>query len=185
MPKTGPGGQQEAQGSEKEKFLAAERQQESGGNYQIVNPSSGALGAYQVMPANLPSWLREAGEPQMTPYQYLHNPAAQDRVAFVILGGYYDRYGPAGAAAMWYSGQPDPNKTYGDPPVYVYVRDVLALMGKGPYPINTGTAPGGSAFNLPPPNQGDWSPTVAKTAADQTVEAGRLQKIATAISKVR
>lgn len=150
----------------KKRFLAAERQQESGGNYQVVNPGSGALGAYQVMPGNLPGWLREAGLPPLSPYAYLHDPAAQDRLAWVILGGYYDTYGPAGAAAMWYSGQPDPNKTYGNPPVYQYVADVIALMHQAlPIP-NYGPAPGGPAFTLPPPNTDDSTPTIRAAAAD-------------------
>lgn len=186
MPRVGPGGQPEQGGvSEKQKFLDAERQQESTGNYQIVNPSSGALGAYQVMPSNLAGWLRDSGLPPMTPYEYLHNPAAQDRLAWVILGGYYDRYGPAGAAAMWYSGQPDPHATYGDPPVYVYVDDVLRLMGGGPFPVNEGTAPGGSAFNLPPPHQGDWSQTVRAAAASNMSSAGRVGKYTRGIVRMR
>lgn len=166
----------------KPRFLAAIRTQESGGNYQIVNPGSGALGAYQVMPANLPGWLRQAGLPPMSPYSYLHDRGAQDQLAWVILGGYYDRFGAAGAAATWYSGQPDPNKTYGDPPVYIYVEDVLALLCYGNVgAVNTGTAPGGPAFNLPPPNEGDWSGTVLQAGKDSYTAAGTLAGYAAAI----
>jgi len=150
--------------SERQIFIWAERAQESEGNYQIVNPGSGALGAYQVMPSNLAGWLRQSGLPQMTPYQYLHNPHAQDRLAWVILGGYFVRYGPRGAAAMWYSGQPDWRKTYGDPPVYKYVDEVIAHMKDEGFPINYGPAPGGGAFNMPPPPAEDWSQTVGQTA---------------------
>ncbi len=115
--------------SELQRFLWAEGQQESGGNYDAVNAGSGALGRWQVMPANLPSWLRESGLPDMSADEYLHNHAAQNRLATVILGGDFKRYGAAGAAAVWYSGRDDPTATYGDPPVYVYVNDVLKLMG--------------------------------------------------------
>lgn len=167
------------------RFLAAIRQQESGGNYQIVNPNSGALGAYQVMPANLPGWLAQSGLQPMTQYAYLHNPAAQDHLAFVILGGYYNRYGTAGAAAMWYSGQPDPTKGYGDPPVWRYVDDVEALECGGKItPVNTGTAPGGPAFSLPPPNEGDWSPLVIQAGKDAWTAAGTLAAYATAILRM-
>jgi len=110
-------------------FLAAIRKQESGGNYRAVNSSSGALGAYQVMPANVASWTQRALGHALTPAQYLASDSAQDAVASTILGGYFNKYGAAGAAAMWYSGQPDPTKTYGSPPVYQYVKDVLALIG--------------------------------------------------------
>lgn len=169
----------------KQNFIAAERFQESGGNYQIVNPGSGALGAYQVMPSNLPGWLAQSGLPPMSAYQYLHNRQAQDQLAWVILGGYYDHYGAAGAAAMWYSGQPDPNKTYGDPPVYQYVLDVLALMGLPETgTVNTGTAPGGPAFNLPPPAEGDWSGLVLQAGKDAYSGAGTLGGYATAILRM-
>lgn len=171
--------------SEKQVFIWAERTQESGGNYQAVNPNSGALGAYQVMPANLPGWLSDSGLPAMTDYQYLHNPDAQDRLAWHILGGYYDTYGPAGAAAMWYSGQPDPNKTYGSPPVYQYVADVLALMKSQHFPVNYGRAPGGSAFNLPPPNESDWSSAVEAAAAAHHRTARHLADYGRAIDKIR
>jgi hypothetical protein len=150
--------------AEKTRFIEAERTQESDGDYQVVNPSSGALGAYQVLPSNLPGWLPESGLPQMSPYDYLHNPSAQDQLAWHILGGYYDRYGAPGAAAMWYSGQPNPNENYGDPPVWQYVDDVLALMSNSSFPVNYGTAPGGPAFNLPAPAETDWSGTVNAAA---------------------
>ena len=176
--KTGP--------SEKTVFIDAERTQESGGNYQVVNAGSGALGAWQVMPENLPGWLRASGLPPMSPYAYLHDPAAQNRLAWVILGGYYDKYGPRGAASMWYSGQPDWTKTYGDPPVYVYVNDVLALMRRGGFPVNTGPPPKApGSYTLPPPNEGDWSGQVAAAAAAHTTAAAGLAAYATALSKIR
>src|ERR1700685_3246308 len=94
-----------------QRFLWAEGQQESGGNYLAVNADSGALGRWQVMPSNLPEWLRESGLPPMSPQEYLHDPKAQIRLATVILGGDYKRYGAAGAAAVWYSGRDDPTAT--------------------------------------------------------------------------
>jgi hypothetical protein len=172
--------------ADKAGFLRAERQVESGGNYQVVNPGSGALGAYQVMPFNLPSWLADSGLPQMSGYAYLHDPAAQDRLAWVILGGYYDAFGPAGAAAMWYSGQPDPSKTYGDPPVYVYVQNVMYyFLGGKTTPPNYGAPPGGPDFTLPPPNAADWSPAVRGTAALYRGAGTRLAAAAAAISRLR
>lgn len=170
---------------EKHAFIYAERTQESSGNYQIVNPNSGALGAYQVMPSNLPGWLKQSGLPPMTAYQYLHNPKAQDRLAWVILGGYYDKYGPRGAAAMWYSGQPDWHKTYGNPPVYVYVAEVLAHMKDEGWPVNYGPAPGGPPFNLPPPPKLDWSQTIGHTAARVDTLGRSMQSYATVLGNLR
>lgn len=42
--------------AELRRFLAALRSVESGGRYDAVNASSGARGAYQIMPANWPAW---------------------------------------------------------------------------------------------------------------------------------
>ena len=110
-------------------FLAAERAQESSGNYQAVNSSSGALGAYQVMPSNLPSWTLAALGHEDGPSAFLASPSDQDAVAAHELGPVLTKDGPAAAAAWWYSGQTDPTKTYGNPPVYQYVREVLARIG--------------------------------------------------------
>jgi hypothetical protein len=174
-------------GCTKSAFIAAERYQESGGNYQVVNPGSGALGAYQVMPSNLPAWLAQAGQPPMSPAQYLRDPAAQDAVAWTILGGYFDQYGGPGAAAMWYSGQPDPAATYGDPPVDEYVTDVMTYCyeGIGGATVNYGTAPGGADFTLPPPSPDDWSPTIRGTAAVLRSAGGQLAADAAAINDMR
>jgi hypothetical protein len=167
-------------------FLDAERTQESGGNYLIVNANSGALGAWQVMPYNLPGWLRASGLPQMSAYAYLHDPAAQNRLASVILGGAYDKWGPRGAAAWWYCGKPTPDATYGNPPVYIYVRDVLALMAKGHFPVATGSAGvGPGSYTLPPPNEGDWSHQVKAAATEHTNAAAKVAGYANALAKIR
>ena len=50
-----------ADDANKSAFLAAIRSQESGGNYQAVQGSTGALGAYQVLPSNLNAWLLKSG----------------------------------------------------------------------------------------------------------------------------
>ena len=172
--------------SEKTRFLAAEREQESGGNYLVVNPNSGALGAWQVMPSNLPGWLKASHLPPMSGYQYLHDPAAQNKLAYTILGGAFDRYGPAGAAAWWYSGRPDPTATYGDPPVYVYVADVLHLMGTKLPPVNTSTLPSSPyAYTLPPPNEDDWSVIVASAARAHNKTAANVNRYAKAIAAMR
>lgn len=158
--------------SEKAIFIWAEGQQESGGYYGAVNSSSGALGRWQVMPDNLPGWLARSGLPDMTPAQYLANHKAQDRLAWVILGGDYDRYGPRGAASVWYSGQPDWHATYGNPPVYQYVADVIAIMkeagGRIPPDQGIGSRQAGNPVNgnigVPPkPGKEDWSPHVIRT----------------------
>lgn len=115
-----------------EAFLWSLTQQESGGNYgamgSLVNGDR-AYGRYQVMGANIPSWTAKYYGKRLTPQQFLKSHAAQDAVVRGVLGGYFKKYGAAGAAAMWYSGQPNPKKTYGNPPVYKYVNSVLARAG--------------------------------------------------------
>jgi hypothetical protein len=117
-------------------FVASIIQQESGGNYNAIS-QDGALGKYQVMPANVPSWSQEVLGYQINSTTFLSSPSLQDQIAQGILWSYFSKYGAAGAAAMWYSGQPNPKATYGNPPVDQYVQDVLARMGG-----NSGILPG-------------------------------------------
>lgn len=125
-----------------EAFLWSITMQESGGNYGAVGQwvkGDRAYGRYQVMGANVGNWTAQHYGKRLTPQQFLNNPAAQDAVVRGVLGGYYKKYGAKGAAAMWYSGQPNPNKTYGNPPVYAYVNSVMSRAGRW-----DGTVLGGS-----------------------------------------
>lgn len=118
----------------KAQFLWGLREQETGGikdRYSIVN-SIGAVGAYQVLKSNVPSWTKMTFGKSYTWQKFRDSPAIQDAVAQKILGGYFDKYGPRGAAAMWYSGQSDPNKTYGNPPVKTYVSSVMVKSWSAP-----------------------------------------------------
>jgi hypothetical protein len=153
-------------GSDRERFIWAEGQQESGGNYTARNSVSGALGRWQIMPANLPGWAHHCGMPVVSPDYFLHHPAYQNRMVDCVLGGYFKAYGPRGAASMWYSGQPDWHATYGNPPVYVYVASVMRIMnGGGAQPI-PGIGPGAG----PPPKVNiaaeDYSATVVRGARE-------------------
>lgn len=121
-----------ASGPAWEAFLWSLTQQESGGNYGAVGPPTPygrAYGRYQVLEPNIGPWTQKYYGRRLTPQQFLNNRAAQDAVVRGVLGGYYDKYGARGAAAMWYSGQPNPNKTYGNPPVYQYVNSVMSRAG--------------------------------------------------------
>lgn len=87
---------------------------ESGGEYSRLGVevfSKGgvsrgrALGKYQVMPENLPTWLAEAGLPSMTPKEFLANPKAQDQVFDTVFGRYMHETGSFNeAVSMWFSG---------------------------------------------------------------------------------
>ena len=130
-----------------ESFLWSLTQQESGGNYGAVGvwvKGDRAYGRYQVMGANIPSWTKKYYGRQLTPQQYLASKEAQDAVVRGKLKEYYDKYGPEGAAAMWYSGQSNPNKTYGNPPVYKYVQSVISRAGSNPgQTLGGGSSSGG------------------------------------------
>ena len=121
---------------------------ESGGDYNIVNPDSGAIGIGQVMPANVPSWTAKFYGRQLTPAQFRNNKAAQDAVVNGQLQEYYDQEIKAGypqniavrrAASTWYSGQArlyDSNKaeTYNGrryPSIREYTTDILNRFLRG------------------------------------------------------
>ncbi|TAE97419.1 MAG: lytic transglycosylase domain-containing protein [Oscillatoriales cyanobacterium] len=100
--------------------------QESGYNYKAVNPNSGALGIAQVMPANIPSWSREALGYQITPNQFLNSPDLQLKIIDYKLNQYYQQAIAASGgnldiavrrvASAWYSG--NPNKYNSTTPEY-------------------------------------------------------------------
>jgi hypothetical protein len=173
--------------TEKETFIAAEAVQESGGNYSAVNASSGALGKWQIMPGNLPGWARQCGLKQVTPREFLRDHNYQNSMVWCILGGYFDRYGPRGAAAMWYSGQPDWKATYGNPPVYQYVNDIIAIMKDPSIPPYSGTG-GQTTLILPIPQSAignnDWSAHVRRTAAQFDNTARELHRYALGIARI-
>ena len=90
--------------------------QESGANFRAVNPHSGALGYGQVMPANIPSWTREALGHSITSSQFLDSPELQLRVIDHKLNEYWqdaliaangdEAIAVRRVASHWYSGKP-------------------------------------------------------------------------------
>lgn len=88
---------------------------ESSGNYQARGPivTSGqyagerALGAYQVMPGNLPQWSREALGRQVSEQEFLNNPQIQDQIVAHQFAKNYQKYGNwDDAASVWFTGRP-------------------------------------------------------------------------------
>jgi len=116
---TGPG-QQQQQGSNQsykpgptgnksfDAFMSAISGQESGGNYNARNRSSGAMGKYQIMPGNIQGskkgWDYEALGRDVTPGQFMGSPQIQEQIARYKLQQYYNKYGARGAAIAWYAG---------------------------------------------------------------------------------
>lgn len=119
-----------------DQFFNAIAMQESGGNYSAVNGGSGALGKYQIMPANVPYWSQKYLGTRWTPSQFLSDPRKQDALARAVLQDYYNRYGARGAASAWYSGQPQLHMSTrpqpGGPSIKAYVDQVLGRVGSAP-----------------------------------------------------
>lgn len=120
------------------------QESEGSGGYNAVNGRTKASGKYQIMPDNWPSWSQEAGLPagaEMTPEN-------QERVAHFKLKQYYDKYGAAGAAVAWYSGEANAQRwvngettdVWGnawdapqhgnEPSIKEYASDVVSRMGR-------------------------------------------------------
>jgi hypothetical protein len=117
--------------------LRALGQQESGGNWGATNATSGALGKWQVMPANIAGarkgWDWDALHRDVSNQEYLNNPALQRAIVRNKFGGYFDKYGLRGALSTWYSGSPtrwNEKTAQGDyPSVHDYVMQVLQRLG--------------------------------------------------------
>lgn len=81
---------------------------ESGGNYGAVGPRhekmGRALGAYQIMEANIGPWSREALGREVSADEFLRDPSIQDAIFDHKFGGYVRRFGLEGAAQAWFAG---------------------------------------------------------------------------------
>ena len=121
------GGQGMPGTSSKESFFAAIEGQESGGDSTAVSPA-GAVGIYQIMPDNWPSWSKEAGYEGADP----NDEAAQRAVGKYKLGQYYDKYGPAGAMVAWYAGEENAKRYVKGETTDIWGRPWDAPQSNGP-----------------------------------------------------
>ncbi len=112
-----------------DRFMAALGAVESNGRYEAVNSTSGAIGKYQIMPANWGPWSRRyLGDPGARP-----TPANQETVARHKLIALYGWLGDWPSVAHWWltgDGETDPGK-WSDFSRR-YVNQVMALMGSAP-----------------------------------------------------
>ncbi len=128
-----------------QRFMNAISKQESGGNYGAINKMSGAMGKYQIMPSNIlgthRGWDWEVLGRDINTADFINSPQIQEQIASAKLQGYYNKYGPAGAAVAWYAG-PQAAQNYvrsgkastrgeagGHPSVSRYVQDILRKLG--------------------------------------------------------
>lgn len=136
-----------------EQFIRSLGIQESGGDYKITNPRTGAMGKYQVMPQNLDSswdgtpnknagWDYEALGRDVTRQEFLNNPQIQERIALHQLKKQFTTHGPEKAALWWYSGSTNPKNmdkspAPGEPTPRQYAASVLKRAGGQPSTLPT------------------------------------------------
>ena len=71
------------------------------------NKGDRAVGAYQVMPKNIPSWTKEHVGKEMTVQEFLNDPQAQDIVVEKELVKNFKKYGNIeDAISVWFTGRP-------------------------------------------------------------------------------
>lgn len=155
-------------------FLAAERQNESGGNYKAYNAAGGASGAYQFIQSTWSSWATKAGYGQ-----YAGAPASaappqvQDAAAAAMATSYYSAFGGnwKDVAEAWYypawAGQPQYQNSVPYPSagntltIGQYGDNVVASMAKylggsgpaltaAPNPVAPGISSGSGFWNNGP-----------------------------------
>ncbi|MBD1858587.1 MULTISPECIES: peptidoglycan DD-metalloendopeptidase family protein, partial [Leptolyngbya] len=107
--------------------------QESSGDHRAVNRHSGALGLYQIMPDNLPSWSKAAVGREVGRDEFLNDPKLQTKIAnhqmatmfrtAMNSSGGNEDIAVRKVASEWYSGQ---QGLYDDPTPQYY--------GGGTYP---------------------------------------------------
>lgn len=155
-----------------EQLLGAIAGQESGGmteaqRYAVVN-AWGAVGKYQVLKSNVPSWSKAALGYSITWQQYRDSPALQEKIVRHRMAGYYNKYGARGAASAWYSGDPSLHMSTrpqpGGPSIKSYVDSVIARGLKLPT--------GGSGGSTPPPPGGGSTPAAKKSSGELAEQYG-------------
>jgi hypothetical protein len=153
-------------------FLAAERAQESGGNYSELSHPGGASGAYQFEPTTWAYWVQQVGAGQYANVPAGQAPAAvQDSAAAAMATAYYQKFGNwLDTAESWYypaaAGTPAAASTV--PPgnrltVAQYGADVVGRMSgaQAPATATTTAYPGGSWDPLNWPGQAAGAATGA------------------------
>lgn len=133
-----------------DRFMAALGAVESHGRYDAVNATSGAIGKYQILPANWRAWsLRYLGDAAAPP-----TPANQDTVARRKLTALYRWLGAWGPVAHWWlTGDGDRDPANWSDFSRTYVSRVLALMGEPGLPTQSAPPPA-----APPPVPVEASP---------------------------
>lgn len=152
-------------------FMNALGSQESG-DPNATNKSSGAHGAWQIMPANWSSWAKQAGLAGNAP-QTMDN---QRTVVGHKLTEYFNAtHDWRKVASLWYSGGQNDQSTKpqpGGPSIKGYVDSVMSKMSKG------ATFGGGAGGIVNVPNTYLPSTTVNQTQVDPTAQTQEMLRAA-------
>lgn len=131
-----------------EAFLYAITSNETGHTknpYSAVGPptkdGNRAYGKYQIMDFNIPVWSKQYLGRRISLSEYRNSPDIQEQLARAVLTDYYKKYGAEGAAAMWFSGEANPNSNASDG--HWTVRQYVSEMKKAAAKY-TGGGGGGS-----------------------------------------
>jgi hypothetical protein len=109
-----------------------------GGNYSARGPviESGrykgerAMGAYQVMPGNLPQWSKAALGRVVSEDEFMASKAIQDTIFLDQMVKSIDKYGTAeDAASVWFTGQPV-SKSKGRSDGYMKAEDYVSNFSR-------------------------------------------------------
>ena len=113
-------------------MLPAIVQQESGGNYSARNPSTGAMGAYQVLPATAKSLAERLGlpwRPELMTAASADGRQYQDAIGHAAVSEAVEASGgdPAVAAAYYHGGS---DQSKWGPKTRRYAQEVTARLGR-------------------------------------------------------
>lgn len=120
---------------------------ESGGKYDAKGPTvekgqyagEQALGKYQIMPGNIPSWSKEALGYEVSTEEFLNDPEIQDKIARDRMSKIYTEYGnPEDVASVWFTGRPQSESAN--------LSDVTGTTGQEYVSRVTGTQPKKMAY---------------------------------------
>lgn len=147
--------------------------QESGGKYTAVNPDTGAMGKYQIMPGTGEALAKNAGMPWVPELMTKDSPEAeayQDKigqaaVADTVKAGKGD---PAATFSYYYSGSPTAYKdAKGNPKTAKYVQDMMGRLGVVPAVANDTAAVTSQETTLLPANGKTGIPALDNINAEQ------------------
>lgn len=111
-----------------DRFLSALGQVESGGIYTARNPSSGAYGKYQIMPASWAAWAKAyLGSSSAPPTPKNQETVARRKVT--VLYGWLDTWPTV--AHWWLTGSSERNANRWSSYSRSYVAKIMNLMGGG------------------------------------------------------